>query len=129
MMKIGRMMLLVWCGLAISQAFGQSWEVSPELWEKPRSGVAVRTQASLHQCVEAYLAQPAARILIHHADNEESLLQAEELRAWLVALAVEAARIELAVDLKPNRNLNVELISPIPEKFRNGQKDRNDSKN
>ena len=105
-------------------AFGQSWEVSPELWEKPRSGAAVRAQAPLRQCVEAYLAQPGAHILIHHADGEESLLQAEELRAWLIALAVEAARIELAPDLKPNRNLNVELISPVSEKSRNGQEDR-----
>lgn len=129
MMKIGRAALLAWCGLVVSHAFGQGWDVSPELWEKPRSGTIVRAQESLRQCVEAYLAQPGARILIHHVDSEESLLQAEELRAWLIALAVEAARVELAADLKPNRNLNVELISPVPGKLRNRQEDGNDRKN
>lgn len=129
MKKIGRIALLGWCCLAVSQALAQGWEVSPELWEKPRSGIMVRAQESLQQCVEAYLAQPGARILVHHADSEESLLQAEELRAWLIALAIEAARVELAPDLKPNRNLNVELISPVLAKFHKGQEDRNDNKN
>lgn len=129
MIRIGRAVLLGWCWLVVGPALGQSWEVSPELWEKPRSGVAVRAQESLRQCVDGYLVQPGARILIHHVDSEESLLQAEELRAWLIALAVEAARVELAADLKPNRNLNVELISPVPGKLRNKQEDGNDRKN
>ncbi|MDD5242122.1 MAG: hypothetical protein PHG47_10465 [Sulfuricella sp.] len=123
-MKIGKVVLLAWFGLAASPSLGQDWEVSPELWEQPRSGAAVRAQAPLRQCIEAYLAQPGARILIHHADSEESLLQAEELRAWLIALAVEAAQVGLVSDLKPNRNLNVELISPVSRKSHNGQEDR-----
>ena len=116
--------VLVWGMLVAGKAVAASWEVLPELWEMPRSGAAVRLQAPLRQCVEAYLAAPASRILIHHASSEESLLQAEELRAWLVALAVEAARIELAADLKPNRNLSMELISPAPGTTRDGQEEK-----
>lgn len=116
--------ILVWCGLAASHALAGTWEVPSELWEKPRSGNAVRLLTPLRQCVEAYLTEPGSHILIHHANSEESLLQAEELRAWLVALAVEEGRVDLAPDLKLNQNLNVELISPIQGKTRSGQEER-----
>ena len=124
MRKSGRVIMLLCFGLVAGEASSQDWDMPSELWEMPRSGAAVRAQAPLRQCVQAYLAEPGSRILLHHAGNEESLLRAEELRAWLVALAVETTRIELVADLKLNRNLNVELISPALGKPRNGQEER-----
>lgn len=113
--------ILLWCGCEVGTALAGNWEVPAELWEKPRSGSAVLAQAPLRECVQGYLAQPASRILIHHAGSEESPLQAEELRAWLVALAVEASRIELVQDLKLNQNMKIELISPLAVNSRAGQ--------
>ena len=116
--------ILLWYGLVAGNAFAAAWEVPSEFWEKPRSAATVSLLPSLRVCVEAFLDQPGSRILIHHAGSEESMLQAEELRAWLIALAVEAARVELAPDLKLNQNLKIELISPPAGKNRTGQEER-----
>lgn len=116
--------ILIWYGLVAGNAFAAAWEVPSELWEKPRSAAAVKSLPPLRVCVEAFLEQPGSRILIHHAGSEESMLQAEELRAWLIAFAVEAARVELVPDLKLNQNLNIELISPAAGKKRTGQEER-----
>jgi hypothetical protein len=113
--------ILLWCGWGAGFALAGNWEVPAELWEQPRSGNAVLAQPVLRECVQGYLAQPASRILIHHHRSEESQLQAEELRAWLVALAVEAARIELVQDLKLNQSLSIELKSPLAVSSRAGQ--------
>lgn len=113
--------ILLWCGWGCATALAGDWEVPAELWEQPRSGNAVLAQPALRECVQGYLAQPASRILVHHNGSEESQLQADELRAWLIALAVEAGRIELLQDLKLNQNLRIELKSPQAVNNRAGQ--------
>ena len=42
--------------------------------------------------------------------GQTPLLQAEELRAWLMTLAVDAARISLLNDVKPNEALKIEVV-------------------
>ena len=42
--------------------------------------------------------------------GQETLLQAEELRAWLMALAIDGARISLANDLRAQQPLNIEIV-------------------
>ena len=42
----------------------------------------------------------------------EAMLQAEELRAWLIAHAVEPARIVLAADLPARQPLQLEVVRP-----------------
>ena len=37
-------------------------------------------------------------------------IQAEELRAWLMTLAVDAARIGLLNDVQPNEALKIEVV-------------------
>jgi hypothetical protein len=76
----------------------QAAELAPELWDRPRSAQAVMAQPAVQQVVAAYQAGSAARIVIIHGPRQETLLQAEELRAWLVALAVDSARLQLRVD-------------------------------
>ena len=66
-------------------------------------------QPPIRQAVAAWLAQPAARLVVHHGAGQESLLQAEELRAWLTALALEAERIALRGDLKRGEPLQLEV--------------------
>lgn len=87
----------------------QTAVVAPELWDRPRSARAILDEPAVKQSVQRYLAQPAARILIRHAPSPGSLLEAEELRSWLVALAVEPQRIALVGDLKPGAPLTIEV--------------------
>lgn len=76
----------------------QAADLAPELWDRPRSAQAVMAQPAIQQVVAAYQASSAARIVIIHGPRQETLLQAEELRAWLVALAVDSARLQLRGD-------------------------------
>jgi hypothetical protein len=101
-----------WCILVgATQAQAQTAVVAPELWDRPRSARAVLAEPAARQSVQGYLAQPAARIVIRHAQNPASMLEAEELRSWLVALAVEPERIALAGDLKAGAALSIEVVT------------------
>jgi hypothetical protein len=91
------------------QAQAQTPAVAPELWDRPRSARAILDEPAVKQSVQRYLAQPAARIVIRHAPSPGPLLEAEELRSWLVALAVEPQRIAVVGDLKPGAPLTIEV--------------------
>jgi len=86
----------------------QPAEIPPELWDRPRSAQAVLAQPAVRQAVAAYQARSAARIVIVHGARQEAQLQAEELRAWLVALAVERARLQLRAD-PATRSVRIEV--------------------
>ncbi len=73
-------------------------DLAPELWDRPRSAQAVMAQPAVQRAVAAYQANGAARIMIVHGPRQETQLQAEELRAWLVALAVDSARLQMRAD-------------------------------
>ena len=93
----------------VAQAQGAA--VAPELWDRPRSALSVLGEAAVKQAVNGYLARPAARIVIHHGAAQESMLQAEELRSWLVALALEPQRVGLRGGLKAGAALRIEIVS------------------
>jgi hypothetical protein len=95
--------ILMWA----AHAQAQSLVVAQELWDRPRSARAVLDEAAVKQAVTAYLAQRGSRIVIHHGAAQESMLQAEELRSWLIALAVESQHIGLLGDLKPGEALRM----------------------
>ena len=116
-MRLNRV-LAVFALLLSGGAAAQTWTVPQELWAQPRTGTLVRAQPALRQSVGAYLAEPESRLVIHYGAGEEAALQAEELRTWLVALAVEAGRIGLARDLKNNESMNIELITTKPQEDR-----------
>ena len=84
--------------------------VAPELWDRPRSARAVLDQPAVREAVRAHLAAAGSRLVIHHGYGQNPLLQAEELRAWLMTLAVDAARISLLNDVKPGESLKIEII-------------------
>ena len=101
--------LTTWCLLLASGAApAQTAVVTPELWDRPRSARAVLGEPAIKQSVQAYVAQPAGRIVIRHPPPQA--LEAEELRSWLVALAVEPQRIVLRGDLKPGAPLTIEVV-------------------
>jgi len=76
----------------------QTFIVPAELWLAPRSGQAMRDNPQLSKAFAVYfqLAQP--RVQLHHHKRDESSAQAEELRGWLIALGIDASRIELVDD-------------------------------
>lgn len=82
----------------LQPALAPAADIAPELWDRPRSAQAVMAQPAVQQAVAAYQASGAARIVIIHGLRQEAQLQAEELRAWLVALAVDSARLQLRTD-------------------------------
>ncbi len=104
--------LIAACLLAPAAAWpGQMAAVPAELWELPRTARAVLAQPVLREHVAALLASGDAALAIHYGGGEEALLRAEELRAWLIALAVDDKQIMLAGDLPGAGELRIELIT------------------
>jgi len=104
----GCLLLLMFVLLVPARA--EQMLVAPELWDRPRSARTVLDQAVIRETVRQHLEQPGSRIVIHHGYGQTPLLQAEELRAWLMTLAVDAARISLLNDVKPNEALKIEVV-------------------
>ena len=84
--------------------------VPSELWDRPRAARAVLGEAVVKQAVNAHLAQPGSRLVIHHGLGQDPMLQAEELRAWLMVLAVDAEHISLVANPKLRESLNIEIV-------------------
>ena len=94
---------------ALSAAADDVFSVAPDLWDRPRSARAVLDQPAVRKALDQYLARPAAWLVIHHGYGQEALLQAEELRMWLMALAIDGARVSLINDIKPQEPLKIEV--------------------
>ena len=101
--------LAVLCVAAAATRADDIFTVAPALWDRPRSARAVLDQPAVRQALEQYLARPAARLVIHHGYGQEPLLQAEELRMWLMALAIDGARVTLINDVRPHEPLKLEV--------------------
>jgi hypothetical protein len=108
--RLAWLMLLLSSGLAGAADGAELLAVAPELWDRPRSARAVIEQPAVREAVRAHLAAPGSRIVIHHGYGQNPLLQAEELRAWLMTLAVDATRISLLNDVKPGESLKIEVV-------------------
>ena len=91
-------------------ASAQIHEVPPELWDRPRTARAIVDQEPIKRAVGAALAQPAAQLVIRHGAGQEPMLQAEELRSWLGALAIDTRRIVLRNDLPAGAPIQIEVV-------------------
>ncbi len=98
-----------WWAAAVAAA-AQTFMVPPELWDRPRSGGTILAQPAIKQAVNACLAHPGSRLVVHHAASQEGLLAAEELRSWLIALAIDAGRVSLRSGLKPAEPIRLEVV-------------------
>lgn len=101
--------MIVVAALLALPAWSAAVPLPAELWEQPRTAQAVLAQPLLRQAVAALLAKPGAVLAIHYGSGEEAALRAEELRAWLIALAVNDEQIVLAGDLAGNGELQIEV--------------------
>lgn len=109
MISLTRLAVAMVLAAMAGAAMAQSFTVPRELWDRPRTGQAVLEQPAIHGAVNAYLEHEGSHLVVHHGPRQESLLLAEELRAWLVALAVEPSRVTLQNDLKIDEPLQVEV--------------------
>lgn len=101
--------LIVLALMTASAARAQTFEVPPELWDRPRTARAVLDQDNVRRAVTAALAKPEAQIVIHHSPGQEPLVQAEELRSWLAALAIDSGRTLLRADAAPGASITLEI--------------------
>jgi hypothetical protein len=99
----------LWAAAAYAWA-DDIFTVPPALWDHPRSARAVLEQPAVRQAIELHLARPASRLVIHHGNGPDPLAQAEEFRAWLMALAIDGARVDLRNDMRSNEALKLEVV-------------------
>lgn len=109
MMRLQQGLVGVLALLMMLPSMAQTFAVPSEFWLTPRSGQAVRAEPKLQQAFAIYLQSDTVRLRLHHQKRDESTAQAEELRGWLIALGVEAERIELADD-NPLNLIQIEMM-------------------
>jgi hypothetical protein len=85
-------------GLAALGVGAQTFVVPAELWDRPRSARVILDQPDVREAVKAHLSRPGSYLIVRHAQGREPAVRAEELRAWLMALAVEPERVVLHRD-------------------------------
>ena len=102
-------LLIVAALLQAPAVCAQVFEVPAELWDRPRTGRAILDQDSVKRAVAAAIAKPDSQIVIHHGAGQEPLVQAEELRSWLTALAVDSRRVVLRGDAAPGAPMSLEI--------------------
>ena len=109
-MRLSRPLVALTLSGCASLAFAQPYEVSPEVWDRPRTASSVAAEENVRRAVLSALSQPEAQIVIRHAAAQEQILQAEELRSWLGALAIDPQRIALRGDLAPGAQLRIDVV-------------------
>lgn len=103
--KLAALLALLWAAPSVAQTFS----IPGEFWLAPRSGQTIRAEPQLQQAFAAYLQSERTRLRVHHQKRDESIAQAEELRGWLIALGVEAERIEMVED-NPLAPIKLEIM-------------------
>jgi len=107
--KQRRSVLLLFAALATPTCASEAYDVRPELWDRPRTASAIVSDESVKRAVNALLARADAQLVIHHAPAQEPLLQAEELRSWLAALAIDSRRVALRGDSPAGAPIRLEV--------------------
>jgi hypothetical protein len=100
-------MLLCACAMA---AAAETVTVPPDLWDRPRSAGMLLGQPAMQQAVRAYLGETGRKLVIHYPPGPEPLLYAEELRSWLISLAVNGEDITLRPDRNRGEALTLEVM-------------------
>ncbi len=77
-------------------------------WQTPRSAQRILNDNTLRPCVEALLQSPTVSLIITTPDNDDASIEADELRQWLLALALPASRIQIQPE-KSTQNIQLEV--------------------
>lgn len=79
--------------MPITQA--ETCTINDSFWLQPRSGVSVLDNQEIKPCITILRANHHSTLVINYNDTDEASVSAEELRQWLIALALPATRIVL----------------------------------
>lgn len=107
--RISMITFIAACACSAPGVRAEQFPVPAELWDRPRTGQLVLAVPAVRQVLNALLASPEAKLTVRHPPGVEPAAQAEELRAWLVAHAVEPTRIALRGDLPAREPLALEI--------------------
>lgn len=104
-----RVLLAAILSLAPVAAGAEVYAVPNGFWLDTRSGAGVLAEPAVAQAVRHFLQRPQSKLVLHHARDDESTARAEELRGWLIALGLEAGRVELAESAATDRTIQIEV--------------------
>jgi len=91
--KNGLLTLLVFVPLTVCAESG--YLLTAEEWSRPRDGAAIVELPALNAMLREFNRQPESEIVIRYPGGEEGVIWVQELRSWMIALGVPAARIVL----------------------------------
>lgn len=106
-----RLLLLLFIALPASAE--PVWTLSAAEWARPRQGEWLVAHPALSAAIGSLQQSPASQLQLRYPGGDEGVLWAEELQAWLVALGVESARIELLPGSGGERVIQLEVV-PVP---------------
>jgi hypothetical protein len=89
----------------------QTLLLTEEQWPAPRRARTLVQQPGFGELMAALERQPQGALVVRHGNGETALQRAEELRSWLVALGLPAARVVLERDAGLNGPLAIEARS------------------
>ncbi len=92
--------------MTMSSVLHAACVIPQSFWDWPRSGETLLSMKEIKPCIAAYLADSQSDITIHHGKDVDSALHADELRAWLISLAISPARIHDAADLSAGLSID-----------------------
>jgi hypothetical protein len=104
-------LLLLYAGTLFAQPVTGPVAIDAEAWAAPRSGPALVAMPPLGRVVRQLLDTPGSRLLIRYSGGESGQLWVQELRAWLVALGIPSARIEILPGATRDDRLLLEIES------------------
>lgn len=96
--------------LLASSVQAQSWLITAETWEVPRSGLRLVEIKPLSNAVNALNQLPDASLNVIYPASESGILWANELRDWLVSLGIPSERIQLSDGLVDDFSLKLSLL-------------------
>lgn len=102
--------LLALLSTAALAAEVETYPVAPDLWDRPRTARAILAHEPIRSAAGAALARPDSRLVIRHGGDPESALNADELKSWLGALAIDTRRIALASDPATGARVRIEIV-------------------
>ena len=89
-MRCWLLLLIAICPLAAADS---GYLLTAEEWSRPRDGMAIVGLPGLNAVLRELDRQPESEIVIRYPGGEEGVIWVQELRSWLIALGVPAARI------------------------------------
>lgn len=100
--------------LGVSCSAVADWSLTREQWSPPRSGEMVSRLSAIRQPLQVIAQEPSQRLLVRYPGGDSGVLWAHELRAWLIALGLESARIELQSGASRADTIDLSLLDNQP---------------